>query len=317
MNKTKNRPTQTAGNREQADVSAGREPGRLRRGEGRSLSGRKLKNYIFLGICGGALLCALALLVFLLGIIAWNGLGALSHDFLLSPSRNFGAGGGIFYQILGSLLLVGVAALLSLPVALGTAIYKSEYLHNPTGHKICQLMLYGLNAVPSIIFGIFGLVFFVNFLGTGISWFVGSVILSGMALPTITLSSYQSLRAVPEIYRESGLALGLTKWSVIRRVLMPRAMKGALTGLFIALARAIGETAPIMFIATAFSGVETPDSLFEPVATLPTHILTLAQQAVNPRALENAWGAAFVLLCLVLLFSVSALYLRLRGETPR
>jgi phosphate transport system permease protein len=108
------------------------------------------------------------------------------------------------------------------------------------------------------------------------------------------------------------LALGLSKWETITKVLLPQSFSGAVTGLLLGLARAIGETAPIMFIATAFSGVDLPSGIKEPVATLPTHILALAQQATNPQALQNAWGASFTLIMLVMFFSLSALYIRKR-----
>ena len=271
---------------------------------------RRTINSFFTGGTLFALIVSCLLLFFLIGVIIYNGISSISIDFIFSPSYNFGADGGIFYQIAGSLLLVLMAALLSFPVALGTAIFKSEYLKSKKWQKISNMLIYGLNGVPSIIFGIFGLILFVNLLGTGISWFVGSIILAMMILPTITLSAYQSINSIPAIYRESSLALGLSKWQVITKVLLPQGISGAITGLLIGLARAIGETAPIMFIATAFSGVEWPSSLLEPVAALPTHILALAQQATNPDAQQNAWGASFILIVWVILFSVSALFIR-------
>jgi phosphate transport system permease protein len=136
-----------------------------------------------------------------------------------------------------------------------------------------------------------------------------------MILPTIVLATYQSINSIPKIYRESALALGLNKWQVITKVLLPQGIGGAITGLLIGLARAVGETAPIMFIATAFSGVDIPGSLFAPVTALPTHILALAQQATNARALQNAWGASLVLMGIVTLFSTAALYSRMKLKT--
>ena len=256
-----------------------------------------------------AIIFSSLILLFFISVILWNGLGAINLDFLLTSSRRFGAEGGIFYQIIGSILLVSVAALISFPIALGTALYKSEYM-SPFHQKMCSVLIYGLNGVPSVIFGIFGLIFFVNILETGISWFVGSIILAFMIIPTITLSAYQAINSIPTVFRESSLALGFTKWQMITKVIIPQGISGAITGLLIGLARAIGETAPIMFIATAFSGVEIPSSLLEPVTSLPTHILALAQQATNEKALQNAWGTSVVLLGIVLIFSLGALYSR-------
>jgi len=275
---------------------------------------RVLKNRLFIAVSWISLSICCLILLFLFGVITWNGIRAVNFDFLMSESRSFGAAGGIYYQIVGSILMVMATAIISLPLALGTAIYKSEYMKKASLHKWSDIMIYGLNGIPSIIFGIFGLIFFVNILNTGISWFVGSVILSFMILPTVVLTSFQSINSIPDHYRESALALGMNKWSVITKVLLPQGFNGAITGLFIGLARAVGETAPIMFIATAYSGARYPGSFLEPVAALPTHILALAQQATDPQALQNAWGASFILICLVTLFSTSALFIRRKNQ---
>jgi len=273
---------------------------------------REFKNTFFKAFCWFAVSACFGMLIFLFGIIFLNGIPAINLDFITSRSFNFGAEGGILYQIVGSVLIVIVAAILSFPLAIGTAIFKSEYLKSRKWKKLSDVLIFGINGIPSVVFGIFGLILFVNILGFGISWFVGSIILSVMMLPTITLTTFQSINSIPVLYRESSLALGLNKWQTITKVLLPQSFSGAITGLFIALARAIGETAPIMFIATAFSGVDLPSGIREPVSTLPTHILALAQQATNTDALQNAWGASFVLILLVMLFSTTALVIRKR-----
>lgn len=255
--------------------------------------------------CGGVL-------IFLLGSIVMQGVRAFSLDFLFMPARDFGKSGGILYQILGSLLMVIAAAILVLPIALGTALFQISYNTRPRIKYWLELSLYALNAIPSITYGIFGLIFFVNYLNTEISWFVGAVILAIMILPTATLSTYQAMAAIPKIYHENAVALGLNRAVVIRRVTLPQSFHGLVTGVLIGLARAIGETAPIMFIATAFSGVTVPRSLVEPVSTLPTHILELAQQSTDPAALQNAWGASLTLVLLVAGFSGLALGVRSR-----
>jgi len=254
----------------------------------------------------------MALLLGLIFTISFRGISAISLNFLFLPARDFGASGGIFYQIFGSVLMVTIAAVLTLPIALGTAIYSSEYMRSNRKKRVLELTLLSLNGIPSITYGIFGLILFVNVLGTGISWLVGSVILAIMMLPTVTLSTVQSMRSLPVTFRENGFALGFSRAEVIRFIVVPQGLQGLVTGLLLGLARAIGETAPIMFIATAFSGVTVPVSVVEPVSTLPTHILALAQQATNPAALKNAWGASFVLLSIVFLLSLSAFYARTR-----
>ena len=267
------------------------------------MSRRALINIIYASTVRVALFISLSILLFLIGSIIWQGGKALSLDFLMSDARDFGASGGIRYQILGSLILIFFAACLVLPLAVGTAIFRSEYVTSEKlGHQI-DLAIFSLNGIPSITYGLFGLIVFVNIFGMGVSWIIGSILLAIMILPTVTVSSYQAMRAIPNSYRENAAALGLSRAQTVRRVILPQSLHGVVTGLLIGLARAIGETAPIMFVATAFSGVSWPRSINEPVSTLPTHILALAQQATNPDALRNAWGASFTLILIVILLS--------------
>ena len=272
---------------------------------------RSFKSRFFAALALSALGLATLTLLSLLGLIIVKGAGAINLDFLTQSSRSFGASGGISDQIIGSLLMVVIAGLLVLPVSLGLALYMSEIIKSARARRAAKTILLTLNTVPSITFGIFGLVFFVTILGTGISWFVGSIILAFMMLPTVTLASYQSLNAIPSIYRENGYSLGFTQSQTFTHILIPQSFHGTVTGLLIGLARAVGETAPIMFVATAFSGVGFPSALHEPVSTLPTHILALAQQATNPDAVANAWGAALVLILIVMGFSLAGQTLRI------
>ena len=276
---------------------------------------RAVKDKLYAAITRLALLLCLGILAFLLIAIIFQGIKAFSLKFFFLPARDFGASGGILYQIIGSLLLVVVAALLVLPFAVGTALYRSEIVQSERLKRALDLAMFCLNSIPSITYGLFGLILFVNIFGTGISWFVGSIILAIMMLPTVTITSFQTMNSIPDYYRENGYALGLGRIQIIRRIILPQSLHGIITGILIAVARAIGETAPIMFIATAFSGVTVPNSLNEPVATLPTHILALAQQATNPDALRNAWGASLTLIMLVMLFSALAYFARLKFKT--
>ena len=262
------------------------------------------------------IICA-STLIFLLSSIFLKGIGAINLEFIFTPAKDFGKSGGVLYQILGSLLMVLVAGLLVFPVALGTSLFQYSYNKGAGLGYFLEQSLYALNAIPSITYGVFGLIFFVNVLNTGISWFVGSIILAIMMLPTTTLSTYQAMIAIPRIYHENAAALGMTKSQIIRRVTLPQSFHGVVTGSLIGLARAIGETAPIMFIATAFSGVTVPNSLVEPVSTLPTHILELAQQSTDPQALQNAWGASLILVVLVSCFGLLALFARRRLTKQR
>jgi len=271
---------------------------------------RAVINTVYANALRVALFISLSILVFLIGSIIWEGGKAISPNFIFSEAKDFGAAGGIRYQLIGSLILIFIAALLVLPLAIGTAIYRSEYVKSQSLGRKIDLAIFSLNGIPSITYGLFGLIVFVNILGMGVSWLIGSILLAMMILPTVTVSTYQAMRAIPNIYRENAVALGLSRSEMIRKVILPQSLYGIVTGLLIGLARAIGETAPIMFVATAFSGVTWPRSIYEPVSTLPTHILALAQQATNPAALRNAWGASLSLIILVMLLSSLTFFAR-------
>ena len=259
-----------------------------------------------------ATLTACLLLAFILTTVAWQGLPALNISFLFDESRDFGKSGGIFYQALGTLLLMAGAALLCLPVALGSVLFQTEFLKSAAVKKFLRLLIYSLNGVPTIIFGLIGYLFFGLLLDTGVSWVTGTLILAVMILPTLHVSIQEAVETIPSAYREAGLGLGLTPWQLIRSVIVPQSVYGIVTGTLLGLARAAGETAAIMFTATTFSGVLLPESWSDPVPTLQTHILILAQEAVSPQALANAWGAGLVLLTLVFVLISATLLIRTR-----
>lgn len=280
---------------------------------------RHLLESVAVGILFLLTLTGILILAAVLGTVIVKGAPAIGGDFLWGASRDFGSGGGIFYQVMGTWLLMTGAVVVSLPLALGTALLLSEYLKSRRLKKMFRNLIYSLNGVPTILFGLAGYVFFGEFLGTGVSWLTGSLILAVMIFPTLQVSIQEAIEALPEKYRETGLAMGLTPAAMIWSIVLPQSIFGMVTGILLGLARAAGETAAIMFTATAFSGILLPGTWTDPVPTLQTHILVLVQEAVNPRALSNAWGAALVLLCLVFLLIGAALLVRgrLRMEFER
>ncbi|MBT3184140.1 MAG: ABC transporter permease subunit [Nitrospina sp.] len=249
------------------------------------------------------------LLVFILGALFVKGMPAFHAGFLFEESRDFGLSGGIFYQAVGTLILMTTAVLWSLPVALGSVLFQTEYLSGKFKTFLTQLT-YILNATPTILFGLVGYLFFGEYLG--VSWVTGSLILAVMILPTLQVSIREAVEALPEKYREAGMALGLSRPSQIRRIILPQCFYGIVTGVLLGLARAAGETAAIMFTATTFSGIQLPQSFSDPVPTLQTHILVLAQEAANPQSLAQAWGAGLVLLGLVFMLTLTAWAFRTR-----
>lgn len=254
--------------------------------------------------------CGCGVLAVILATVFLKGAPALSVPFLFEESRNFGLEGGIFYQIMGTVILMTGAALVCLPVALGSVLFQTEFMHSQKLKQYFRLLIYSLNAVPTIIFGLIGYLFFGVFLEAGVSWVTGVLILAVMILPTLHVSMHEAVESIPVHYREAGLALGLTPWQRMRAVILPQSLYGIVTGTLLGLARAAGETAAIMFTATAFSGVRLPRSWAEPVTTLQTHILVLAQEAANPKALTHAWGAGLVLLALVFVLIAAAMWIR-------
>ena len=251
------------------------------------------------------------LLVFILGTLFVKGLPAFHAGFLFEESRDFGLAGGIFYQAVGTLILMVTAVLWSLPVALGSVLFQTEYLSGKFKTFLTQLT-YILNATPTILFGLVGYLFFGVYLDKGVSWVTGSLILAVMILPTLQVSFREAVEALPEKYREAGMALGLSRPSQIRRIILPQCFYGMVTGVLLGLARAAGETAAIMFTATTFSGIQLPQSFSDPVPTLQTHILVLAQEAANPVSMAQAWGAGLVLLGLVFILTLTAWAFRTR-----
>jgi phosphate transport system permease protein len=162
------------------------------------------------------------------------------------------------------------------------------------------------------LFGLVGYLFFGVYMDTGVSWVTGSLILAVMILPTLQVSIREAVETLPEKYREAGMALGLSRATQIWRIILPQSFYGLVTGVLLGLARAAGETAAIMFTATTFSGIQFPQSFSDPVPTLQTHILVLAQEAANPESIAQAWGAGLVLLGLVFLLTLAAWSFRTR-----
>ncbi len=260
---------------------------------------RDFKNRMWQRLFATCAVAGCSLLVLILVAVLWRGHSSISMDFIMSAPGEFGEG-GIFYQILGTLLLMLGAGVLSFPIALGAALFQTQVLKAGRTFDFFQLLMYCLNAVPTVLFGLIGFLVFGVWLNTGVSWLTGVLILAVMILPTVQTVMRQSIEAIPAHYLEAGQALGLTPWQRIKAVVLPQSVYGLVTGVLLGLARAAGETAAIMFTATVFSGILFPESWTDPVLTLQTHILTLAQEAVDPVAVANAWGTGLVLICLVL-----------------
>ena len=277
------------------------------------MSSRRLFDLAFRTLAGLCALIACGILATIVGTIVAKGFPAVSWQFLTEQIRLVGADGGIFYNLVGTLILLASALTVSAPLAIGTALVVGFYLRDERWRRRFQLLLYVLNGVPSLLFGLFGFIVFVKFLGWGKSWLTGGVLLGLMILPTVTVALLERLRAVPARYLEAAAGLGLRPAQIAWSVLWPQSIGGWITGSLLGLARAAGETAPIMFTATIFAGATVPTGIQEsPVLSLPYHIFILAQDSFDPSVGPKVWGTAVVLLGLVFALSLIALPLRLR-----
>lgn len=265
-----------------------------------------------------ATLCAITALCVVGGIvvaIAWRGAGALSLEFLTDSMREAGSSGGILYNILGTLILLATALAVSLPVATALALLHGVYLRSERARERLWVALAVANGIPSILFGLFGLLVFVHTLGMGKSWLTGGILLGMMMVPTVAVTLAERIRALPAKYIEAAAGLGLSTARTVRSVILPQCTGGLVTGSLLGLARVAGETAPILFTATVFAGVTLPRGVSDsPVLTLPYHIFVLSQDSLDLDARARVWSAALVLLALVLALSLVALPARLRSH---
>jgi phosphate transport system permease protein len=242
--------------------------------------------------------------------IVWNGVGVLSWEFLSTAPRKSGTAGGIMPAIVGTLCLVLGTMAIALPLGMACAIYLSEYAAQGRFTRQIRLAIVTLAGIPSIVFGLFGLGLFVLLFDFGTSILSGSLTLACMVLPTVIVASEEALRAVPQGQREASLALGASQWYTISRNVLPYAVPGMVTGSVLAVGRAAGETAPIMFTAAAVFLPHLPQGIFYPVMALPYHLYYLSTQTHELEAVPYRYGTALVLLLLVLGVNLLAIMLR-------
>ena len=258
---------------------------------------------------------ALLLVVYFLVARGWR---AINWTFLTQPPIDSMTKGGILPCIVGTLVLSLGAIFIALPIGVASAIYLQEYARPGRVVRVIRLGINNLAGVPSVVFGLFGLAFFVVYLKMGVSILAGSLTLAAMTLPVIIGATEEALRGVPNTYREASLGLGATKWQTIYRVVLPAALPGILTGGILGLSRAAGETAPIMFTAAVFYTPSLPTSIFDEVMALPYHIYVLATAGTDIEATRPLqYGTALVLIVLVLGLNLVAIIYRSRLRKNR
>ena len=260
----------------------------------------------------------LAVLVLFLYDIGSKGGGAISWEFLSQAPRRGMTEGGIFPAIVGTFLVTVITALLAIPLGMCSAIYLNEYARQTWLTRLIRLSIRNLSGVPSIVYGLFGVILFVNVLRLGTSILSAGLTLGLMTLPWTITASEEALKTIPDSYREGALALGATKWQMIRTNVLPYAVPGMLTGTVLGLARAAGETAPIMFTGAAFYLPYLPKSLSDQFMALPYHLYIMAtQHHAIQQVRPLAYGTALVLIALVLGLNMTAVVIRYRLRRKR
>ena len=247
------------------------------------------------------------ILFIILGFIIIKGIGVINWDFITQPPTDGMTKGGIWPAIVGTFWLMVGSAVFAFPVGVMSGIYMNEYAPQGKVVAFIRTMTNNLAGIPSIVFGLFGMAFFVNYLGFGDSILAGSLTLGLLALPIVIRTTEEAFKDIPNSYREGSLALGATKAQTIWHVLLPMAMPRVITGLILSLGRVSGETAPILFTCAAYFLPRLPESIFDQCMALPYHLYVVATSGTDIEAqLPIAYGTAFVLIIIVLIMNLLA-----------
>lgn len=253
---------------------------------------------------------ALFIIVYFMVTRGWR---AITWTFLTQAPTDSMTKGGIFPCIIGTFYLSMGALLITMPIGIASAVYLNEYARPGRILRLIRLGINNLAGVPSVVFGLFGMAFFVVTLKMGVSILAGALTLGAMSLPVVIGATEEALKAVPDTYREASLGLGATRWQTIRKVVLPCALPGILTGAILAVSRAAGETAPIMFTGAVYFTPGMPASIFDEVMALPYHIYVLATAGTEIEATRHLqYGTALVLIGLVLGMNLIAIIYRAR-----
>lgn len=272
---------------------------------------RRFVGQVFLWFCFGATSLAVVLLAILLVDILRHGAGRLSVEFLTHYPSRFPERAGIKSALFGTMWVVGFTGVLSFPLGVGTAIYLEEYAPRNWLTRVIETNIANLAGVPSIVYGVLGLAVFVRGMALGRSVLAGAATLALLILPIVIISAQEAIRAVPPSIREAGLGVGATKWQTLQYLVLPIAFPGVLTGMILALSRAIGETAPLIMIGALTFIAFTPNTPLDEFTVLPIQIFNWA---ARPQAGFHELAAAGIIVLLVALLSMNALAIVLRNR---
>lgn len=264
------------------------------------MNGHRTQRFAFAWIWAAAGV-TIGLLALIIGVIVVRGLPSISWGFLTGTPENLGREGGILPTILGTIALGVVALLIATPLGVGSAIYLTEYTYASWLTRAIRFGTESLAGVPSIIFGLFGFIFFVTYLRMGWSILAGGLTLALMVLPTIIRTAEEAILTVPQAYRDVSYSLGATRWKMVTTAVLPSALPGIMTGIILSFGRAVSETAAVIF--TAGTALNVPVSPFSPVRTMAVHFYILAVEGIS---LEKAYATGTVLIITILLINIAA-----------
>ncbi|MCL7411962.1 MAG: phosphate ABC transporter permease PstA [Methanosarcinaceae archaeon] len=258
-----------------------------------------------------AILIVVGFVLTILSYIVTNGIGAISIDFLIQGPKNRMTEGGIFPAIVGTVFLIIGSMAVALPFGILAAIYLNEYAEEGRIVWIIQMAISNLAGTPSVVFGLFGLAMFVKYMGFGASILAASLTLALVVLPVIIRASEEAMATVPSGLREASLALGVTRWQTVRKIVLPIALPGMVTGAILSVGRVAGETAPILLTGAAYFLPRLPDSVSDQFMALPYHLFVLATSGTNIATTRPIqYGTALVLLMIVLGVNFVAVMIR-------
>lgn len=277
----------------------------------RPLNNKQIAQFLGFGI----LRTCTAIVIFILAVILYDiigkGIGVINWKFLTTMPTDGMTKGGILPAIIGTFLITVITAILAIPLGMGCAIYLNEYAKGGIITRVIRMSIRNLSGVPSIVYGLFGVILFVQLINFGTCVLSAGLTLGLMTLPWTITASEEALKNVPNSYREGALALGATKWQTIKTNVLPYAVPGMLTGTILGLSRAAGETAPILFTGAAFYLPFLPKSLFDQFMSLPYHLYIMSTQHHSiSKVRPIAYGTALVLIALVFAMNLFAVILR-------
>jgi phosphate transport system permease protein len=269
--------------------------------------------FLFLRVV--AIIAVLPIIAILIYIV-YKGAPAISWEFITGFPSDGMRSGGIWPAIVGTFFLTMGCAIIVTPIGIGAAIYLAEYAPDNRWTQSIRIAIINLAGIPSVVYGLFGLGLFVIYLNLGISIIAGAFTLAIMTLPVIITTTEEALRAVPQSFRVVSISLGATQWQTVRRIVLPQALPGTITGVILGLERAAGETAPILFTAAVFFLPGLPSSALDPTMALPYHLYVISTQ-VPGMSPEIQYGTALVLLIFVLGMNLLATVIRSRARARR